>query len=345
MKIGMLARCEDRGLGNMTWEWYRHVQPDRTLLVDLGALARNFPQHPERFPDSVLGEWNSAGQFDEQIVRRWLDGLDVVYTAETFYDWRIVEWARELGVRTVCHLMPEFYRHGSDATMPTPDVWWLPTTWRASYCDLSSRIVPVPVPTDRFELTGRLSDTLRLLHVIGHRAAADRNGTRALLQALRRVREPMRVTMVTQDERMPIVKLPSHVELITSRGGVDDYWQLYADHDVLVLPRRYGGLSLPVLEAAGAGLGVVMTHAQPQATDWPFVRLVSSHERPGVETPAGLIPTVDADPYSLSAELDRLARDRTAVLALQHDALAWARANSWDVLLPAVLDELAAACR
>lgn len=348
MKVGLLARAEDRGLGILTWEWFRHMQPYRTLLIDLGDLARGFAQFPDRFPGATVARW-TGGELDEDDVRAWLDGLDVVYSAETFYDWRICEWARDAGVRTVCHLMPEFYRHGHDVSLPEPDVWWLPTTWRLTEVDQfippDVRVVPVPVPTDRWPEGGIDEDgPLRVLHSIGHRATADRNGTTALLRALRFVREPMQVTLHTQDFRSPSTKVPAHVQVDTIHGGCVNYWDAYAWQDVLVLPRRYGGLSMPVLEAAGAGLAVVMSDAEPQRTDWPFVRRAPARKGPRVETPAGAIDTADTDPRALAVLLDALASDRAALADAACAARRWAEDHSWEALWPTVTAELERAC-
>ena len=39
MRVGLIARAEDRGLGVQTWEWSRGMRPDETLIVDMGELG------------------------------------------------------------------------------------------------------------------------------------------------------------------------------------------------------------------------------------------------------------------------------------------------------------------
>lgn len=333
----MLARGEDRGLGIQTWEFYRHVRPERTLLVDMGQLARGFPSHPDRYPDATVVPFD-GGQLPEPKVREWLDGLDVVFTAETFYDWHLVDWARDAGVATVCQLNPEFYRHATEQ-LSHPSAWWAPTPWRLDTLPERTRLVPVPVATDRFAASRPNPTTrLRVLHVAGHRAAGDRNGTTQLAQALRLVREPMTVRMLTQDPRLPALRTPPWVDLGIEAGGRGDYWDLYDDADVLVLPRRYGGLCLPVQEAMAAGLAVVMPDVSPNDW-WPTIR-VPATSRGELNTPTGPVPLYAASPPRLAAKLDHLATSPSAVRVAQSKARTWAARNSWTQLLPRYIAEL-----
>src|SRR5690349_783963 len=105
------------------------MRPDRTLVIDMGPISRGFVQHPERYPAGLVVEW-AGGDLPEDTVRDWIAGLDVVYSCETFYDWRVVDWCRESRVATVLHAMPEFYRPIAVADCPVPDETWLPTPWR-----------------------------------------------------------------------------------------------------------------------------------------------------------------------------------------------------------------------
>jgi len=339
MRVGLIARAEDRGLGNLTWEFHRHVQPERTLVVDMGTLARGFQPHLDRYPDATVAAFDGA-TLPEQLVREWLDGLDVIYSAETFYDWHLLTWAAEAGVATVLHVMPEFYRHVAE-DLPHPTATWAPTPWRWDTLPADTRLVPVPVATDRFQRTLGYDGPLRVLHVAGHRAAGDRNGTLQLAQALRRVTQPMRVRMLTQDPRLPAMRVARSVQLEVEPGGRGHYWDLYDDADVLALPRRYGGLSLPVQEALAAGLAVVMPDVDPNAW-WPTIR-VPATSRGALNTPGGPVPLYAANPTRLARTLDVLAAEPDVLPAAREAAAAWVAEHSWEALLPVYLDQLAEA--
>lgn len=344
MKVGLLARAEDRGIGIQTWGFYRHMRPDRTLVVDMGQLARGFPMHLDRYPDATVVPFDGV-QLPEATVREWLAGLDVVFMVETPYDYRLLGWADELGVATVIQINPEFFRWGpAEPDLPRPTAWWAPTTWRLH--DLPKGMRHVPVPTDPERWQGRQRDRAgTFLHMAGHRAMADRNGTTLMLQAVRHVREPMRVVFASQDRRLPSARgYGRHVKVESKLGGVADPATLYDDADVLVMPRRYGGLCLPVLEASAAGLVTVMPDASPQSHDWPHVQLVPADRGADFKTQAGPVALWNADPRALGATLDALAADPERVARLSAEALAWADANSWAVLRPLYLQELRRAC-
>lgn len=337
----------------MTWEFHRALAPDRTLVVDMGELARGHRPHLERYgirgqryaPGVAVTPFDGHVFTDEGLVRRWLDGLEVVYTAETFYDLRLPEWCAAAGVRLVVHVMPEFYKW---AGLELPGVvWWAPTPWRLEHLPEGTRVVPVPIAGDRFALQpapAPVDGRLRLLHTGGHQAAQDRNGTRVLLRTIPYLREPMRIRFTSQGDVIPKAgRVPPQVELDVRPGGVEDYWTLYGDADLLVLPRRYGGLSLPVQEAMAAGLGVVMTDVAPN--DWWPTSRVAAAQLQDFPTGGGVLQLADASIKGLAARLNNLARDPERVAALKADAVAWARAHTWEQLAPVYREALADAAR
>lgn len=337
MRVGLFgARADDRGLGRITHDFYTHMRPARTVVVDMGQWARQFPQHLDRYPDATVTPFN-GGTIDLGLMRRFFTGLDVAVFYETAYDHRAYDIARAAGCRTVLMSMPEFHRHATEQ-LPHPDVVWLPTVWRAESIP-GARVVPVPTATPPAVNGGR-SGRLRVLHVAGHRAAADRNGTIPFLRSLRSVKETVTVRVTSQDPRLPRVQgVPRHV--VFDPGG-SDHWQLYSRADVLVMPRRYGGLCLPVQEALACGLAVAMTDVSPNPQTWPVMPIPAA---PGalINTPAGKIPIHDPAPDAIAETIDRLARDPQLVAELQASARAWAAANTWDALRPLYEAELALA--
>lgn len=332
MKVGVIARADARGLAHQSWEFARAMEPERVLLVDL--LPRRWPIHPEWYPGATLvGSRN--GSLPEAKVREWLDGLDVVYMPETPYCWPALDWARQQDVATVIHVNPEFFRDRGHE----PSTWWAPTSWRLNHLPTGTRQVPVPVPLDRWPETDEVLDgPIRWLHVGGMKALGDRNGVEILGAALRLVRERHHVTLRSQDRSTPSVRPGSNVKLTRASGSLMDYWSLYPGHDVLVMPRRYGGLSLPAIEAAGAGLGLVMTGCAPNQ-DWPIEPIQWS---PGktLTTAAGPLDTADASPSALAAIMDSWAQNPGLVQDARLRARAWAEAYSWAALAPMIRSEL-----
>lgn len=335
MKWGLIARGEDRGLGILTWETYRNLRPDRTLLVDIGELARGFLPHHDRYPDAAAVTWDGAplDAQTERSVRTWLEGLDVIYSAETFYDWRIIDWAHDAGVACVLHVMPEFWPAQLDGR-PMPDVIWAPTTWRLDALPDAARLVPVPVASDRFPDPARsaVDGPLRVLHTAGHKAAADRNGTQLVARAVAAMSSEVVMTITGQDGRLPAIPARGrrNVTVQSRPRGAANYWELYLGQDVLLLPRRYGGLCLPVQEALAAGLVPILPDVSPNG-DWPAV-LTPAHRRGQIATQAGVLELASVRPVDLAARVDALARDRDLLAMRRTLALEWARAHSWEAL-------------
>lgn len=334
MRVGLVARSESRGLGNMSVEWYRHMQPDRVLVVIPDGVRHNhLTSHLDWYPGATPVRFSRAG-LPETICREWLDGLDVVYAPETFYDWRFCRWAREQGVATVCHVMPEWMRAEWAAE---PTAWWAPTSWRLDLLPETTRLVPVPIATDRFpgNQHERAPGPFRWLHVAGA-GEQDRNGTLALLDTARALDPGQTVTVHSQ--------FPGYEPLadntIVDHTDVPNYWDVYAGFDAMVMPRRYAGLCLPVLEAFGAGLPVVMTDMSPQNADWPVetVPVTSGTSPPRLFVHD--IPSGNVDVHELAATMNRWANNPAEVEAARARVSEYAGANSWEQRAPEIRAEL-----
>lgn len=341
MKLGLLARSEDRGLGIQSLEFFRNLPVDKVLIVEMGELAGGFPRHDDRYFDhprsvATIATYKDGFFIDEAAIRHWLRGLDIVFSVETLYDPRFHLWAQEAGVATVIQLNPEFIK--PDVFSPTE--WWAPTRWRIDELGVEAKYIPVPVALDRFPSPNLIGPDgpLRVLHVVGHRAAADRNGTQIFFQSLRYLQSQIKVRVITQDSRVLPFQSRHRQGTEVVLGGVPDYWRLYDDADVLVLPRRYGGLSLIAQEALAAGLVPIMSDCSPNG-DWPTV-LVPARERGGLRAPGGMIPTWVANPRAVAAAIDQLASDRSDLEKRKVASRTWAEEHSWERLRPLYLSEL-----
>lgn len=341
MRIGLIVRGEDRGLGVQTWEAWRHLRPEATLLVDMGDLARGFPSHPERFPGATVAKFDGHRFEDVDLVRDWLAHLDVVYTAETVYDWRLCDWARAAGTAVVVHTNPELHRLVEARDGIEPTMWWNPTDWHmdlltdGGWTRAPVVEMPMPVALDRFpSKLVPAKDRPTFLHVMGHRAMADRNGSSVVARTLRRVRAGQSWVLRSQDPKgFGALKTDADVIVVEPETN---YWDLYGGADVLVMPRRYGGLCLPVQEAMAAGLAVVMSDCSPNRR-WPIIPLLA--ESPRKLNTRGIV--VHAPNFvDLAVVCDRLDNDPEEVWAAKAASTRWANANGWKELMPRWLDGL-----
>ena len=78
MRIGLLAYSTDTGLGNQTYEFYKHMKPAKTLLVDLSSL-NGMETHHDRFPDAQIVQ----GIPDCNAMQWLVEGVDLIFVCET----------------------------------------------------------------------------------------------------------------------------------------------------------------------------------------------------------------------------------------------------------------------
>lgn len=325
--LGLIARGENRGLGLMCWEVYRHLQPDKVLVIDMGPRSP-FQNHFDRFPYAQVVKLEDL---DEGVMSGFLDGLDTLYTAETPYNYGLYDLAREKGVRTICHAMFEFYRHLAEPDLPRPDEVWAPSTW---HLDAFGPGVPhVAVPVDRERCAFRLrTEAKTFLHIAGHRAMADRNGTQILLDALPLVQESVKVIIATQSPIARARRTARKVELELIHADRENYWSIYDLADVLVAPRRYGGLSLPIQEAMSCGLPIISLDVKPQNGFLPEQGLIPAKQQRRLAVQPGEITCYTADdPADLAAKIDELARTPVLVELLSGASNVEAAKLSWRV--------------
>jgi glycosyltransferase involved in cell wall biosynthesis len=271
------------------------------------------PLHLDQFPGNgviVIKGWPTAQDF-----RPFLDGLDVVYTAECDYtrDGTLYSLAHQMGVKTVLHLNWEFFEHARNPNLPRPSLFAAPSMWHWDEIPEPKTFLPVPIELNRFPARPTPSTAIRFMHIIGRPAVHDRNGTRDLLAALQYVQSEIVMTIKCQDPQyvprlLPAFRIPGNISLIVDGGDIPNYWDNYRDADVLVLPRRFGGLSLPVNEALGAGMPVVMPAISPN--EWLPAEWLVPAEHAGSFQAKTKVDLYSVDARALAAQIDRFATDR-----------------------------------
>ena len=152
----------------------------------------------------------------------------------------------------------------------------------------------------------------------------DRNGTKFLPWMVSRAKQQWRVA--SQDGMRIGPKMRGKV---VPMGHVEDRWDLYDGCSILVMPRRYGGLCLPVQEAMARGMAVVMTDCPPNRR-WPIVP-VETREGGSVGVTIGPIRTSNCDPGDLTIKIGE-ATDHLE--EYQQAGLDWARENAWSIWAP-----------
>lgn len=339
MRVGLIARADRTGLGVQTHAFWENMRPHLTLVVDLSHCSGQPPDMSLYRGGPEVRVWRnrsypSVVPEPDSVVEAFLDEVDVVFSAETFYNTWLVDRAREKGVRTVLQPNYEFFEWLLLPGLPEPDVFALPSSWHAA--DIA-RAMPgrdirqLPVPVDRARLPYRHRTHLQtILHTAGTPAMEDRNGSLLLIEAMHFVKSPVTAVIRTQ-KHLAAPCLPHNVRV--DRRVVPHWWDLYTEGDCYVIPRKFGGLCLPMNEALAAGMPVVSTDVSPQNEFLPPELLVPAPATHQIMTRA-MIGVHQADPVVLARRIDWLYENPDRFAELSAWAGAWGDLHSWDALRP-----------
>lgn len=328
------ARADSRGLARQSEGFCNHIDFTRVMGLDL-TVDDLSPYPCDWTPyDHHNIEVLHHSAVTEEVARRWLRGLDVVIGAETFYRDEFPLWAKEEGVRTILQINPEFagwwYRGQRD---PKPDLLIAPTIWRMAKMP---GVRHVPFPVDRQEFPFQLrTHAERFVHVAGHKAMGDRAGTRMLAGALSSVRTGPEIIIRTQSHLD--FTTPGLRKAVVQHANVPDPRTLYADADVVILLRRYGGQHLAANEALSCGCPVMMLDREPEKS-WGGVQTVSARIRGHIRTKGGLIETYEAQRGMIARTINWLYDHPEEVEKLSGRANAYAESISWDRMLSVYQD-------
>lgn len=334
MKLGLIVRMDNRGLGLQTWEMYRHLNPHVTVAVTMRA-GRMIPEHPARYPGAFTVTYEDLRLHPFEEMLELLTTCDTVVTVETPYDHRLFPALNAAGVKSVLVGNFEFMEWVTNPNLPRPDLFIAPSTWRLDEWPENTVYLPHPVDRERLPFVPR-ERVSTFLHVAGQIAMRDRPGTLIMQEAVRFTRLPC---VIRAQRKLPGTKtgrpgrnVYPHVRVLVE--DVEDYPAVYHVGDALVAPRRYGGQSLPVNEALSLGMPVIALDREPERSMLPPESLVRCHVHDTIRTFGGDVEVFTAKPERVAKKMEELAHDTDLVKHLSKDADARASRMSWDVLGP-----------
>lgn len=320
-RYGLIAQNHRTGIGIQCAELARHIEPTKVLVTDLSKLHAANSRNTKRVSSvDWFDQYNHLtveGMPDEQSCRWLLSGIDVLFVVETPLNHSIFNWARELGVKTILQSNFEFVEQFL-RPVPKPDLFLAPSKWNIDRLRQkvgNVRYMPVPIDTDRIKRR-EITQARKFIHITGHKAHLDRDGTEIVRQSIRYVKN-RGVEIKVYDQ---------------SKKEVPNYWDLYQEGDVLLLPRRYGGLSLKLQEATAAGMPVVVSEHDPYAGKPCAVSIPGPYQQKTVRLRT-TIDTYSASPEKLGETIDRLS-SLDSIKDLSDKAYRWAQDRSWQVMKP-----------
>lgn len=266
MRLGIIARSDNTGLGNQTKELVDMLNPSKILLIDSTPFNKN-KQHPEWYQDYNLIKSNGFPSL--QQIKMFLKDVDVVLSCETFYDQNFIRYANKYGVKTILQYNYELFGHLANPTLPLPTVLLAPSKWNIDVIDSmfgkKTKLIHLPPPTDpklfkNIKENNMSKSHNKILHIGGKKASKDRNGTNTVIEMLKYSKADYELVIRSQSEIETNIK---DSRLTIEIGNPDNREEMYNGFDAMVLPRRYAGLCLPMNEALLSGLPVFMTNISP----------------------------------------------------------------------------------
>lgn len=319
IRWGALGRMDLGGLGIETRYFVKHMKPTKIMLVRIGKY-KDFPEH---FVNPIIVENCPT---DDQI-REFCKDIDVLFCFETPYNWNAFRIAKEMGVKTGMFLDYEWL---NDPIPHIPDVLINPSNYHMK--DLPERTVHITFPVDREVHPFRLRTKAKnFLHIVGHGGGYGRNGTKEFLEA---------IPLVKSKDIKFIIHSQIQIEKINDPriewrvGNYLNEGEMYQDSDVLVSPRRYAALSLPLNEAMSHGLAIIMSDMNPQNQFLPKDLLIPVSETTTIkicrEIELGFI-----SPQAIADKIDLIAGKDITEYSKYSDK--WAESISWGKLKDKIL--------
>lgn len=320
MRLGLIARADNSGLGIQTHEFYSHMKPSKTMVVDISHLNSN-AIFPERYPDAII----IKGFPEASDIDNFLRDLDVVFVAESPYNYYLYSRAKQLGVKIAVQYNYEFFDWFAYPDYPTPDLLIAPSQWHYIDVEAWARVrnikhIYLHCPVNREKLKFRTIRQARtFLHIAGRSAAYDRNGTKTVIEASKLLKTDANIIIHFQGEQglahQTTMTTADYEAYAQEHGDLDkltivkrefpDYSKVYALGDVLIMPRRYGGNCLPLNEALSVGMPAIMTNISPNNDFLPKHWLVPA-EKINQFQPRTVIDIYNADTAHIARRIDHL---------------------------------------
>jgi hypothetical protein len=261
--IYLIARASPTGLGYMSRDFAKHMQPERIILIDPG---RRHPLFSDWYGDSRVynaSHWKATSA----VVAEALQGARLIVGLETFYSTAVLDIAAAIGAKTIMFPMWECsppYAGLASAVLclSDEDAKRYPGGVRCYW----------PVSTEIIKHSERHWPPWRFAHNAGH-SYHNRNSTAQVLAASNWLRGTGAKLLVRSQFQIP----DQWLSVLDESGAVsfasglvtEDRNELYADVDCLVHPMQFPGLSLPTAEAAANGIPVIVSD-QPEWSGWPY---------------------------------------------------------------------------
>ena len=251
-RLGLVARCDDSGLGSLSQDFFKWLEPEKVLTV-----YGRYNNHPERFPNAIIC---NQGMPNLKQIKDFLKDIDILLTFETPYNWNLISEAKKKGIKTV--IIPNYEWTTANPSVE-PDLWLCPSKLDYKiYSEEGKNAIYLPIPIDRTRIPFKLRKVAKtFIFNNGHGGSIGRNSAREMVEALARIPEGTGAKFIVRSQ----VQLDAMLTMphTTFKFGEAKKEELFDEGDIFVFPHKFDGLSLPIQEAIAAGMPVITTDFFP----------------------------------------------------------------------------------
>ncbi len=250
-KLGICVRADNGGLASISEDFVKYLQPEKTLV----ALG-NYENHLEKFKGGIVCD--QLGIPTNEQIDKFLEGLDVILTFETPYNWNLFKKAKEKGIKTI--LVPNYEWTTAKAPIE-PDLYACPSKLDYDiFKGEGKNAVYMPIPIDREKIPFKLRrQALKFVFNNGHGGSMGRNSAREMMEAISMVKMPHIEFIIRSQVQIENSLVDNRVHF----GGETRRENLYEEGDVFIFPHKFDGLSLPIQEAMASGMPIIATDFYP----------------------------------------------------------------------------------
>ena len=251
LRIGAIMRVDSGGLANLSYDWWKNM-PEITKCLTI--LSESAYQNVMRYPEQIICQ--NYPTLEE--IDLFLKDIDVVIGFETPYNWNVFSMANERGIKTV--LVP-MYEWTEEKPPIEPDLYLCPSLIERDiykYYPTKSEYIQNPIDRKVFKFKQR-EKAHTFVFNNGHGGSGGRNGMAILAQAIPLVKSDVKFLIHSQVQ-VPEINDP-RVEV--RLGDIKDRQDLFKEGDIMIYPKMFGALSLPIWEALSCGIPVLTTNLYP----------------------------------------------------------------------------------
>lgn len=340
VRIGIIARCDNSGLGVMTFDFFRNLVVSKVLLIS--ASYENYHDRFDGYEGTQVIKC-ARGMPALEEIDLFLEDIDVVVAFETPYNWNIFSRAKEKGVKSVLIPMYE-WEPPNDQFPAMPDLFLCPSKLDLDEMPKGEPKVFIPTPINREILPfKRRTEAKTFIFNNGHGGFGGRNSLAEFLQAIPLVKSDVQFLIRSQVPFEPI----NDARVIVQMEELN-YEDLWNEGDVYLHLHKYDGLSLPLNEAMSSGIIPIAPDFYPHNEFLPKEVLFE----PEAEARVTLMPnfrditTHLISPVAIAKKIDEVASWSSEQIGALSDRMnELADEHSWKVLKPQIIHTLNALCQ